>query len=133
MTADEAMRLIDTLLSHVWMVRTFLKHSDEAAEDEQLAEVHRHLYDFMLALGPAWKQQDGELYLRMAGKKWGRLRRATDTFAEIQPEVSDHTNFRMAVQSLSAAVTQIEQILAASRTADTADTPTGHPGDSTPS
>ncbi len=44
------MHQVDDWLSHVWMVRTFLKHSDEASDDEELAEVHRSLYDFMLAL-----------------------------------------------------------------------------------
>ena len=28
------MHAIDTQLTHVWMVRAFVKHSDEAAEDE---------------------------------------------------------------------------------------------------
>ena len=43
--SDEAelMRQLDIQLSHVWMVRTFLKHSDEAEEDEELALVHRRL------------------------------------------------------------------------------------------
>ena len=39
---------IDKLLSHVWMVRTFLKHSEEAEEDDELREVHRTLYDLSL-------------------------------------------------------------------------------------
>jgi len=38
---SELMKLIDTQLAHVWMVRAFLKHSEEAAEDDELAEVHR--------------------------------------------------------------------------------------------
>ena len=40
----EAMHRIDSLLSHVWMVRTFLKHSDEAADNPEVAEVHRELH-----------------------------------------------------------------------------------------
>jgi hypothetical protein len=40
------------------MVRAFIKHSEEAAEDEELAEVHRELYDFMLALGGPLKAGD---------------------------------------------------------------------------
>ena len=51
MNADQAMSRIDALLSHVWMVRTFLKHSEEAEEDDELRDVHRMLYDAMLALG----------------------------------------------------------------------------------
>ena len=32
MSAAELMHAIDTQLCHVWMVRAFLKHSDEATE-----------------------------------------------------------------------------------------------------
>ena len=111
MNADDLMKRIDTLLSHVWMVRTFLKHCDEVAEDDDLRDVHRALYDYMLALGEAWKQQDAEAYLKQARKKLRRLREAARLFAEIQPEVSGHTNFQMANQSLGAAVDQIGQLL----------------------
>jgi hypothetical protein len=104
------MQRIDQLLSHVWMVRAFLKHSDEAAEDEELCEVHRGLYDYMLALGPAWKAQDPQAYLRMAHKKLARLRRAIELFVEIQPEVSSHTNFQMAARSLQTALEEIQRL-----------------------
>ncbi|MFM7844843.1 MAG: amidohydrolase [Planctomycetota bacterium] len=103
---------IDTLLSHIWMVRTFLKHSEEAAEDDELAEVHRELYDYMLALGPALQSGSADDYLRMARKKLARLKRNTNTFLEIQPEISSHTNFQMAARSLQAAVTQVTELLA---------------------
>jgi len=111
MSADDAMRRIDTLLSHVWMVRTFLKHSDEAAEDDELAEVHRDLYDYMLALGAPFNAGDAAEYLHFANKKFAKLRKATEQFAKLQPEVSTHMNFRMAAQSLQAAVGQIGDIL----------------------
>lgn len=108
-TAD--MHRVDTLLSHVWMVRTFLKHSDEAQEDAELAEVHRELYDYMLALGGYFQEGDAPNYLRTASKKLAKLRRATEHFREIQPEVSTHMNFQMAVQSLTVAVLEIGRIL----------------------
>jgi len=111
MKPDEAMRRIETQLAHVWMVRAFLKHSDEAAEDEELADVHRALYDYQLALGTPLREQDAEAYLKAAGKKFAKLRAATETFARIQPEVSTHTNFQMAVASLNDAVEQIGLIL----------------------
>ena len=111
MLPEEKMRRIDDLLSHVWMVRTFVKHSEEAEEDDDLNEVHRKLYDFMLALGTAWKQQDADAYLKQARKKLRRLREATELFAEIQPEVSTHTNFQMARHSLEVAVNEIAEIL----------------------
>jgi hypothetical protein len=108
---------IDTLLSHVWMVRAFLKHCEEAEDDEELAEVHRSLYDYMLALGGPLKDNDAAAYLKQANKKYKKLQRAAETYAEIQPEISNHTNFEMAGRSLMAAVKEIGFVLqeAASR------------------
>ncbi len=111
MDARDLMHAIDTQLAHVWMVRAFLKHSEEAAEDEELAEVHRELYDFMLALGGPLKEGNAAEYLRLAKKKLGKLKKASERFVEIQPEVSQHTNFFMAAGSLRAAVGVIERLL----------------------
>ena len=112
-SSDETkMRRIDALLSHVWMVRTFLKHSEEAEEDDEVCEVHRILYDYMLALGKPLSENDVDGYLKQARKKLSKLKRATELFREIQPEVSEHTNFKMAVQSLSTAVEQVDALLA---------------------
>lgn len=105
------MRRIDTLLAHVWMVRTFIKHSEEAEEDDELQAVHRGLYDYMLALGAAWKAQDAAAYLKQARKKFNKLNKTTELFVEIQPEISNHTNFQMAAASLTSAVDQIGVIL----------------------
>ncbi|MEX2114568.1 MAG: amidohydrolase [Pirellulales bacterium] len=111
MSADEAMRQIETQLSHVWMVRAFLKHSDEAEDDAELQEIHRTLYDYQLAVGGAWKEQNAEAYLKAARKKFSKLRQVSADFARIQPEVSAHTNFQMAAASLAAAVSEIARIL----------------------
>ena len=105
------MRRIDDVLSHVWVVRTFLKHSEEAEEDEELIELQRELYDYMHALGEAWRRQDAEAYLRQAGKKFQRLRKAAERFSELQPEVSGHMNFQMARRSLEVAVAEIGRLL----------------------
>jgi cob(I)alamin adenosyltransferase len=102
---------IDQLLSHVWMVRTFLKHSEEAEEDDELREVHRTLYDYMLALGGPLKDGDDAKYLKQAKKKLKKLQNATELFLEIQPEISSHTNFQMAAASLKLAVAQVGDLL----------------------
>ena len=102
---------IDDQLAHVWMVRRFLKHCEEAEDDEELQEITRDLYDFMLAVGPARTEQDFATYIKMAKKKLKRLVRATDLFVEIQPEISGHTNFQMAAKSLRLAVEAIKKIL----------------------
>ena len=111
MTAQEAMQRIDALVTHVWMVRTFIKHSEEVEDDPELSEIQRTLYDYMLALGSAWQAQDGEAYVKQARKKFNKLKRAMEEFAEIQPEVSTHMNFKMAVASLRLAVEEIGTVL----------------------
>jgi hypothetical protein len=95
------------------MVRAFLKHSDEAEDNEPLCDVHRELYDYMLALGGPLKNGNAEEYLKLARKKLSKLRRAAESFATMQPQVSTHTNFQMAVASLNAAVAEIESLLGA--------------------
>jgi len=111
MTPEESVQRIDTLLSHVWMVRTFIKHSEEAEEDDELAEVHRVLYDYMLSLGEPLDAGNVDEYLRRARKKFGKLNRATEMFVEIQPEISGHMNFQMAARSVAAAVDEIGKLL----------------------
>jgi sulfur relay (sulfurtransferase) DsrC/TusE family protein len=113
MAPDEAMRRLDALAAHVWMVRTFLKHSEEAEEDDELMEVVRVLYDYCLALGPAWTAQDAAAYLKVVRKKLGRLKQATHELAELLPRVSAHTNFKMALASLQTALDDIGRTLEA--------------------
>lgn len=112
-TDAEYVAAIDLLLSHVWMVRTFLKHSEEAEEDDELQEVHRTLYDYMLALGAPLRDEDHAKYLKLAKKKLKKLQSANELFLEIQPEISSHTNFQMAATSLNEAVKQIAELIAA--------------------
>jgi cob(I)alamin adenosyltransferase len=113
MSPTDLMLTVDTQLTHIWMVRAFLKHSEEAADDEELAEVHRELYDYMLAIGGPLKEKNAEEYLKLARKKFGKLKRAMELFERIQPEVSQHTNFFMASSSLKAAVTEVGRLLEA--------------------
>ena len=107
----ELVQRIDASLSHVWMVRTFLKHSEEAEEDDELRDVHRTLYDYMLALGPSLQSGEHEKYVKQAKKKLKKLIAAKDLFLEIQPEISSHTNFQMAAQSLKLAVDEVGRLL----------------------
>lgn len=106
---------IDQQVSHLWMVRTFLKHADEAEDDEELREIVRDLYDFILAVGPLDEAESPTTYLKFAKKKLGKLKRATALYEEIQPEVSGHTNFVMAARSLRIAVDQIEGFVASTK------------------
>jgi hypothetical protein len=95
----------------VWMVRTFLKHADESEDDEDLRDVVRDLYDFILAIGPLDEVEYPAVYLKMAKKKLSKLRKATELYESIQPEVSGHTNFVMAARSLRTAVDRITAIV----------------------
>ena len=107
----DSVAALDLLLSHVWMVRAFIKHSEEAEEDDELNEVQRSLYDYMLALGPPLRSGDHAKYLKLAKKKLKKLIAATELFCEIQPEISSHTNFQMAAMSLKESVRQVEAIV----------------------
>ena len=108
---EDFVRELDLVLSHVWMVRTFLKHSEEAEEDDELLEVHRTLYDYMLALGGPLRDGDHTKYLKQAKKKLAKLKKANELFLEIQPEISSHTNFQMAAVSLNRAVLEVDQLM----------------------
>ena len=85
--------------------------AEEAEDDAELQEIHRTLYDYQLAVGGAWKEQNAPAYLKAARKKLAKLRQASEEFIRIQPEVSTHTNFQMAAASLAAAVKEIAAIL----------------------
>ena len=69
----DQVRAIDTQVTHVWMIRTFLKHADEAEDDEDLRAIVRDLYDFILAVGPLDEVEDPAVYLKMAKKKASKL------------------------------------------------------------
>lgn len=111
MNNEEKVLRIDDLISHIWMVRTFLKHSEEGEEDEELQEVYRDLYDSVHAVGPALAVGDHEKYLKLINKKFSKLKNATELFLEIQPEISTHTNFQMAAKSLKITVSEIGEII----------------------
>ena len=108
---EEAMERINALLAHIWMVRTFLKHSDEFEEEMELLAIPRALFDFARALEGSYRDRDVERYLKLARNKLKRLQAASAQLAEELPEISDHTHFKMAEASLRTCVGDIEKIL----------------------
>ncbi len=110
-SAMEQVKAIDTEIAHVWMIRTFLKHADEAEDDQDLRDIVRDLYDFILAVGPIDELDDPAVYLKTVKKKLSKLRKATELYEQIQPEVSGHTNFVMAARSLRTAVDRITAVV----------------------
>ena len=112
MTPADAMERCHTVLAHLWMVRTFLKHADEVQDDAELLEVPRTLFDSIRAVEPARERGDAAEYVRRLKGKLSKLRRVAELFAREHRRVSDHTNFQMAALSLTGGVRQLEEILA---------------------
>jgi heme oxygenase len=113
MNPEEAVRRLNTVLAHAWMVRTFLKHADEIQASEEMLDVPRTLYDGIRAVEPAYQRGDLADYLRRLKGKLPKIRRAVEYFAAHYKEFSPHTNFEMAAASLAGVVRQMEEIFAA--------------------
>lgn len=112
MTHEEAVGPLDVELAHAWMVRTFLKHADEAQDDDEILDVHRTLFDVCRAVEPAKARGNAREYVHRLRGKLAKLRRAAAFFAGNYKRVTDHTNWQMAALSLSGCVGRIEEILA---------------------
>lgn len=97
------------VMAHAWMVRTFVKHSDEVEDFPELMQVSRTIFDLSLALES--RIENPKEYFRMLGKKWSRLNKAAAQFAIDAPIASTHTNFQQAVISVHTCVSQLQQIL----------------------
>lgn len=100
---------IDEEFAHLWMVRTFVKHAPEAEDFPELMQVVRAIFDASRAI-EAHRDEPAD-YLRMVRKKRAKLRAAAEQFKKEAPLASDHTNFKMAVRSLEAALDGIDRLL----------------------
>ncbi|MEX0717219.1 MAG: amidohydrolase [Planctomycetaceae bacterium] len=101
-----------TVLAHAWMVRTFVKHCEEAEDFPELHVVVRAVFDASRALET--KADDPAAFVHMLKKKLPKLKAAAAQFRVDAPRVSLHTNFQQAVISLDACVERLEQLLARS-------------------
>jgi len=100
---------IDKLFAHLWMVRTFVKHAPEVEDFPELMHVVRAIFDASRAVET--HRQDPADYIRMVKKKRAKLKTAADQFRKDAPLASDHTNFKMAVRSLDAALEALDRLL----------------------
>lgn len=91
------------------MVRTFVKHAPEAEDFPELMQVVRAIFDASRAVES--HRQDPADYVRMVKKKRAKLRAASEQFKKDAPLASDHTNFKMAVRSLEAALDALDDLL----------------------
>jgi hypothetical protein len=123
MSPADAMERCHTVLAHLWMVRTFLKHADEVQDDEELLDVPRTLFDSIRAVEPARERGDAAEYVRRLKGKLSKLRRVAELFAREHRRVSDHTNFQMAALSLTGGVRQLEDLLVGVSATPEADSP----------
>jgi hypothetical protein len=125
MTPEEAVSRLNTILAHAWMIRTFLKHADEIQESEEMLDVPRTLYDSIRAVEPAFERGDHADYLRRLKGKLSKIRRASDYFSAHFRAFSPHTNFEMAALSLRGVVKEMEEIFAAMKPGEVADSENG--------
>ena len=113
MTAEEIVNQCQTVMAHAWMVRTFIKHSDEVETFPELMGIVRAVFDASRALET--RVNEPAAYLHMLGKKIGKLRQAAEQFRVDAPLASAHTNFQQAVISMDACVRQLQELLNAGR------------------
>ena len=114
-TPEEVVARCNQVMAHAWMVRTFVKHSEEAEEYPELYNLARQVFDVSRALETRLDDPAG--YLHMLRKKIGRLGRAADAFRADAATASEHTNFKQAVASMDACVVQLRELLAAGEAA----------------
>jgi hypothetical protein len=110
-TAADVVQRCQTVMAHAWMVRTFIKHSDEIDDFPALMGIVRAVFDTSRALET--RVDDPAGYLKMLRKKIGKLRAAAGQFRTDAAEASSHTNFQQAVMSMDACVDELESLLQA--------------------
>lgn len=108
-TPAEIVARCQTVMAHAWMVRTFIKHSDEVDDFPELMGIVRAVFDTSRALETRVEDPPG--YLKMLRKKIGKLRKAVEQFREDAPQASTHTNFQQAVISVAACVEDLQFLL----------------------
>ncbi|HVJ82058.1 MAG TPA: amidohydrolase [Planctomycetia bacterium] len=106
---EAAAAAIDGVFAHLWMVRTFVKHSSEVEDFPELMQVVRAIFDASRAVET--RRQDPAAFLRMVRKKLAKLKAAAAEFRKDAPVASDHTNFRMAVRSLDSSLDRLQTLL----------------------
>lgn len=113
LTPQQIVDRCQKVMAHAWMVRTFIKHSEEIDEFPELMGIVRAVFDTARALETRSDHPAG--YLQMLAKKIGKLKKAAEQFRTDALNASAHTNFQQAVLSMDACVEELEKLLAASR------------------
>lgn len=108
-TKAQIVERCQTVMTHAWMVRTFIKHSDEIDDFPELMGIVRAVFDTSRALETRLESPTD--YLRMLSKKIGKLRAAAEQFRSDAQAASTHTNFQQAVASMNACVNDLTWLL----------------------
>ncbi len=82
------------IMAHGWMIRTFIKHSDEVEDYPELNEMARTIFDVFRAVET--QVEDPPAYFRTVRKKLGKLSAAAEQFEKDAWHASTHTNFQQA-------------------------------------
>jgi hypothetical protein len=109
MTGPQIVARCQRILAHAWMVRTFVKHSEEVEDFPELMGVVRAIFDMSRALES--RVENPAAYVKMLAKKIGKLRRAAEPFRVDAEMASTHTNFQQAVVSLDCCVDELAALI----------------------
>jgi predicted DNA-binding protein len=104
------------VMAHGWMIRTFIKHSDEVEDYPELNEMARTIFDVFRAVET--QVEDPLSYFKTVRKKLGRLSSAAEQFEKDAWHASTHTNFQQAAiaarflgEQLQDLVTEAEKLV----------------------
>jgi hypothetical protein len=109
LSPPEIVKRCQQVFANAWMVRTFVKHSEEVGDYPELMGIARAIFDTARALET--RVDNPDKYLHMLRKKIGKLRKAADQFRTDAPIASSHTNFQQAVISVDFCIEQLEELL----------------------
>jgi hypothetical protein len=112
-TIDQLRSRAQVVIAHAWMVRAFLRHSDEAEDFPELTEIGRAIFDLARALET--RADHHRAYFQMLHKKLPKFKRSVEQFASAAPQISEHINFVQAVVSIRGCVVELQQLLELSR------------------
>lgn len=97
------------VMSHAWMIRTFIKHSDEVEDYPELNEMARTIFDAFRAVET--QVESPAEYFKTVRKKLGGIRAAAEKFAKDAWTASTHTNFQQATIASKFLAEQLAELL----------------------
>lgn len=108
-TPSELVQECQLILAHAWMVRAFLRHCEDCEDSAELSEFGREIFDLCRALEP--HAETPTAYFKTLSKKINHFRKAVAKFGIDAPQVSAHTNFIMAVESINGCLASLTKAL----------------------